>query len=82
MKDLDDAYQRIGDAAEQAKEVDTKKKNWWKPILNFVLYPLIVVALIALMIIQFRIMSADQVVAVGVDNPEEETTEVPAVVLQ
>ena len=50
---FDDAYHRIGD---EAKDVDTKKKGWWKPLLNRFLLPLAVIGLIVLLILQFRIL--------------------------
>ena len=47
--DIDDAYQKVGEAT---KDVDTRRKDWWRPIFNMVLYPLIVIGLIVLLFIQ------------------------------
>ena len=79
MSDFDDGYHR---AIETAKEVDTSKKGWWRPFLMWVLYPLIVLGLIAVLVIQFVTLSKAEVVAVPVENPEDEVVEVPALMLQ
>ena len=79
--DFDDAYQRYDAVAQEAKK---SKSVRWELFRKWLLYPLIVIGLITVLIMQFVTMAkTDGIVAVAVENPEEETVpEVPAVVLQ